>query len=161
MGEVTWKYGCFLERPIVPYFILLCLMPDHFTNQGDSTGVQWVNLLVIQTQTHCMFQIWSYFSYCFSMPGMKWKRSSLEINVMLVKIKDKFHTERERRFVVMIWTSGSIFPYLYCLFRTFCSFLVVTEIWYTIFWNKCILKCEHRKSKSTDQCRYGHHKNCC
>jgi hypothetical protein len=30
-----------------PYFIiLLCLMPDNFTHQGESGGAQWVNVKV-------------------------------------------------------------------------------------------------------------------
>jgi hypothetical protein len=31
-------------RPDAPYFIiLLCLMPDDFTRQGESAATQWVN----------------------------------------------------------------------------------------------------------------------
>ena len=34
-------------RPDVPYFIiLLCLMPDNFTCQGESAATQWVNLTI-------------------------------------------------------------------------------------------------------------------
>jgi hypothetical protein len=30
----------------VPYFIILCLMPDYFTCQGESAAIhKWVNLL--------------------------------------------------------------------------------------------------------------------
>jgi hypothetical protein len=33
--------------PYAPYFvILLCLMPDNFTHQGESAATQWVNLLL-------------------------------------------------------------------------------------------------------------------
>jgi hypothetical protein len=34
--------------PDAPYFIiLLCLMPDNFTRQGESAATQWVNIWLI------------------------------------------------------------------------------------------------------------------
>jgi hypothetical protein len=40
-------------RPDVPYFIILiCLMPDDYTRQGESAATQWVNnnnLIIVTT----------------------------------------------------------------------------------------------------------------
>ena len=36
-------------HPDAPYFIiLLCLMPDDFTHQGESVATQWVNQTIFQ-----------------------------------------------------------------------------------------------------------------
>ena len=36
-------------NPDAPYFIiLLCLMPDDFTHQGESAATQWVNQTICQ-----------------------------------------------------------------------------------------------------------------
>jgi hypothetical protein len=45
-------------HPDAPYFIiLLCLMPDDFTHQGESAATQWVNITILCVQTFIVTKI--------------------------------------------------------------------------------------------------------